>query len=156
MKSILVTLLAFWVFAGASAQGYRIEDGEVKVDGVILFETGSARLKAESDEALGNIKKYLDEKSYISLLRIEGHVDGSSGDQDLSEARANAVARWLVGAGVDCKRVIPVGFGAGKPVSELRSANTRVSFVNAALRGRAIGGMPVDGGGKVAGDPCVK
>jgi len=26
--------------------------------------------------------------------------------------------------------------------------------VNAALRGKPIGGMPVDGGGKVAGDPC--
>ncbi|MBP6608828.1 MAG: carboxypeptidase regulatory-like domain-containing protein, partial [Deltaproteobacteria bacterium] len=35
-----------------------------------------------------------------------------------------------------------------------RAQNRRVAFVNAALRGRPIGGMPIDGGGKVAGDLC--
>jgi len=52
-----------------------------------------------------------------------------------------------------------VGFGANKPVAandtaEGRARNTRVEVAMAQLRGRAIGGMPVDGGGLVAGDPC--
>jgi OOP family OmpA-OmpF porin len=75
--------------------------------------------------------------------------------QARSEARALAVAKALVKAGVDCKRVLPVGFGASKPAFEDASKNTRMVFENAALRGHAIGGMPVDGGGKVAGDPCA-
>ena len=39
-------------------------------------------------------------------------------------------------------------------VADGRAQNRRVAFVNAALRGRPIGGMPIDGGGKVAGDLC--
>ncbi|MCX5748100.1 MAG: hypothetical protein NT062_37045 [Proteobacteria bacterium] len=38
--------------------------------------------------------------------------------------------------------------------AEGRAANRRSEFVNAALRGRAIGGMPADGGGADAGDVC--
>jgi OOP family OmpA-OmpF porin len=77
----------------------------------------------------------------------------------LSEKRAMAVARWLVGHGVACGRVIPVGFGQTKPVvpndtPDNKAQNRRVAFVNAALKGKPIGGAPVDGGGKVAGDPC--
>jgi OOP family OmpA-OmpF porin len=64
-----------------------------------------------------------------------------------------------VGHGVACSRLLPVGFGSNKPVApndtpDNKAKNRRISAVNAALKGRAIGGMPVDGGGHVAGDPC--
>ena len=73
--------------------------------------------------------------------------------------RSIAVAKWLVGKGVDCKRLLPVGFGQEKPIADNKTAegreqNRRTAFVNAELRKKPIGGMPVDGGGKVAGDPC--
>jgi len=38
--------------------------------------------------------------------------------------------------------------------AEGRAKNTGITPVNAALRGRPIGGNPADGGGKQAGDPC--
>ena len=65
----------------------------------------------------------------------------------------------MVAVGIKCDRLIPVGFGSAKPIvpndtPDHKAQNRRIAFVNAALRGRAIGGMPVDGGGKVAGDPC--
>jgi hypothetical protein len=46
-----------------------------------------------------------------------------------------------------------------KPVADAstpegRAANVRIDAINAALRGRLIGGMPADGGGQLAGDPC--
>ena len=71
------------------------------------------------------------------------------------------MARKLVSLGVDCKRLVPVGFGGTKPVAENttpdgKAQNRRITFVAAALRGVLIGGMPADGGGKVAGDPCEK
>ena len=92
-------------------------------------------------------------------MRIEGHVSGSTTSQALSEKRALAICKKLIAAGVDCKRLIAVGFGDTKPIEENntpsgRAANTRISFVNAALRGHLIGGMPADGGGVVAGDVC--
>lgn len=156
MKKLFLTLAACIIGATLWAQGYKLDGHNVVPDGNILFEKGSAKLSRESEAALGNIKKYLDDKSYISLLRVEGHVDGSGdANQSLSEARANAVCHWLVSKGIDCKRLLPVGFADTKPVSyESNVLNTRITFVNAELRGRAIGGMPVDGGGKVAGDAC--
>jgi OOP family OmpA-OmpF porin len=162
MKFIITILFAF-AACTASAQDYKIENNEVKIRKSILFETGSAKLLPESDEALAIIKKYLEDKSYISLLRVEGHTDNSGEpgkDQQLSEKRAMAVCSALVKLGVDCKRLIAVGFGSSKPVEENstpegKAANRRISFVNAALRGRMIGGLPADGGGKVAGDSCL-
>lgn len=129
----------------------------------LRFEADSDTLTSDSRVALRHIANYLEDKSYISTLRIEGHV--ATGDaaaaQALSEKRALAVARRLVDLGVECKRLLPVGFGATKPVAapdtaEGRAANTRIEAVNAALRDRPIGGMPLDGGGKVAGDACAK
>ena len=161
MKYILTAALIFCTTI-LQAQDYKIEGNEVKIEKQILFEAGTANLKPESTAALEIIKKYLEDRSYISLLRIECHTD-NSGDNDvnqtLSEKRALAVCKELVKMGVDCKRLIAVGFGSMKPVAdngtpEGKAANRRVSFMNAALRNHPIGGMPVDGGGKVAGDTC--
>ncbi len=157
-------LLCIAVCASVSslAQNYVLEGNEVKIKQPIVFETGSDKLKEESNAALAIIKQYLTDKSYISLLRIECHTDNSgnlAANQTLSEKRALAVCAALVKMGVDCKRLLAVGFGATKPVAgndtpEGRGANQRVNIINAALRGHAIGGLPVDGGGKLAGDSC--
>jgi len=146
----------------AQAVSFQIEGNQLKLPGPVVFETGSEKIKSESNPALQHVKAYLAEKSYITTMRIEVHSDNQGGaahNQQLSEKRALSVGRWLIGQGVDCKRLLAVGFGENKPVAdnataEGRAQNRRVSFVNAALRGRAIGGMPVDGGGKVAGDLC--
>ena len=170
MSACALALGSAAVLATAAAQGkppFVIEDNALKMPGPVVFETGSEVLKPESDEVLIHAKDYLDDKSYVSLMRIEGHIDSTGADstgaseegQALSERRALAVARWLVKKGVDCKRLIPIGFGDTKPIApndttENRALNRRMVFANAALRGRAIGGMPADGGGRVAGDPC--
>jgi OOP family OmpA-OmpF porin len=134
----------------------------VKIPEPLTFAVGSDRLTAESDGALKHLAEYLAKKPQVTHFRIEGHTDsvGAKGsNQKLSEARALAVATWLVASGVDCKRLVPVGFGDSKPVAdnatpEGRSQNRRTMFINAAVDGRALGGRPVDGGGVVAGDPC--
>lgn len=161
MKLYLLCIAVFVSLASA-AQDYVLEGNEVKLNKPVLFETGSDKLKEESTAALTIIKDYLISKSYISLLRVECHTDNSgnaAANQTLSEKRALAICAALVKMGVDCKRLLAVGFGATKPVAgndtpEGRAANQRVTLVNAALRGHAIGGMPVDGGGKLAGDSC--
>jgi len=141
---------------------FEVENGALKLPGPVEFETGKAVLKPESDPVLDIVRQYLEAKPQITLLRIEGHTDNvgiAADNQKLSEARSMAVAQWLVGKGIACKRLLPTGFGQDKPVAdnktpEGRSQNRRTAFVNAELKGKAIGGMPVDGGGKVAGDPC--
>ena len=144
------------------AVNFEVEGGQLKLPGPVMFETGKAILKPESDAVLDIVKQYLEAKPAITLLRIEGHTDNvgiAADNQKLSEARSLAVAQWLVGKGIACKRLLPVGFGQDKPIAdnktpEGREQNRRTAFFNAELKGKAIGGMPVDGGGKVAGDAC--
>jgi OOP family OmpA-OmpF porin len=144
---------------------FKVEGGQLKLPGPVVFETNSDKLKPESDPVLEIVHEYLKAKPDITLLRIEGHTDMDGQDaanQTLSEKRALSVGRWLVAKGTDCKRLLPVGFGESKPVAgakdkqteEEKAQNRRTSFVNAALKGKPIGGLAVDGGGKVAGDPC--
>jgi len=161
-KHFLILLTVACISFSAAAQDYRIDNNEVKTTKEIKFKAGTAELLPESDEALMVIKKYLDDKSYISLLRVEAHTDNSGAadaNQSLSEKRADAVTDRLVALGADCSKLLPVGFGSSKPVAtnstpEGKAQNRRIVFVNAGLRGRPIGGMPVEGGGKVAANPC--
>jgi OOP family OmpA-OmpF porin len=136
---------------------------QVELPGPVLFVTGSDKLLPESDPVLEIVEAYLKQETKVTLLRIEGHTD-SDGDeaknQDLSQRRAMAVAKWLTAKGIDCKRLLPVGFGETKPIAdndtaEGKAKNRRVSFFDAAIDGKpAEKGKPVDGGGKNAGDPC--
>ncbi len=159
----LVLVLTLGLSAIAHAQ-VKIENNQLVLSAPIVFETGSDRLKSESDSALDQVKRFLDEKSYVTLLRVEQHSDSTGAEafnQKLTEDRARAVARWLAQHGIACDRLIAVGFGSTKPVApndtaEHKAQNRRTVLAIAALRGRALGGMPVDGGGKVASGHCPK
>ena len=93
----------------------------------------------------------------LGLGRLWVKDDGINPTASLKDrASAMAVAKALVAKGVDCKRLFVVGFGNSKPVTTPSSSpeNTRIEFVNAAMRGKPIGGLPIDGGGCGAGNPC--
>jgi OmpA-OmpF porin, OOP family len=159
----MFVLLAMTLVLGAEPVRYELSGNEVKLPAPIAFETNSAKLKPESDAVLEFVKGYLEAKSYLSLLRVEMHSD-SMGDeranQKLSEERAAALVDALVKKGVACERLLAVGFGGNEPIAdnttpEGRALNRRAVFANASLRGRPIGGMPIDGGGKVVETPCA-
>lgn len=156
-------LCAALILASGSALAdtkYEIKDNELVVPYVIVYD--KTALKPESGEAINYVKGYLADKSYVSTMRIEVHTDnlgGTESNQLLSEKRALEVAKALVAKGVDCKRLLPVGFGETKPKADNKTPegkvqNRRTVFVNAGLRGKAIGGAPLEGFGKIAGDPC--
>jgi OOP family OmpA-OmpF porin len=161
MRSIFTSLLIIIVFS-IQAQLPKIENNQLVLDNPVTFKTGTNELTEEGKTALQQVKDFLVAKEYISLLRVEGHSDNSGNETDnqkRTEQRAMVICRWLVANGIDCKRVIPVGFGSGKPIESNdtpggKASNRRIVFVLASLRGKMIGGMPADGGGVVAGDPC--
>ncbi len=146
----------------AMAGTYALDGNKLVVPSAVTFRTGTAELTPDSAAAIAHVAQYLGDKKYVTTLRIEVHSDnaGSAAEaQTLTERRALAVAKALVAKGVDCKRVLPTGHGPHKPVAsndtpEGKAQNRRVEFHNAALAGRPIGGMAVEGTGKVAGDPC--
>lgn len=152
-------LLAGGFIAVAAPQ---IENGEIVLAAPLVFETGRAELSPASDAALGELAEFLNAKTALTLVRVEGHV-AAGGDearnQALSEQRALAVCRRLAARGVDCRRLLAVGFGGTKPVADAttpegRAKNTRITIKPAALRGNPIGGLPADGGGRPAGTVC--
>jgi OOP family OmpA-OmpF porin len=138
-----------------------VTENRISIPGPILFRTGTADLDPVSEPSLEVVLDYMASKPEVTLLRIEGHTDSDgnpAANEGLSERRALAVAHWLTDAGVDCRRLLPVGFGQDKPVvpndsADHKAQNRRVAFLLANISGRAIGPSP-DGGGRPAGDAC--
>jgi OOP family OmpA-OmpF porin len=158
---LLAVLVATATGARADTKKFELVGERLVVPGPVTFEGGKAVLTADAAPVLEHVKAYLKARKKITTLRIEVHSDSQGGDefnQRLSEARALAIAHALRGMGVDCKRLLPVGFGETRPIAsnktaEGRAQNRRTEFVNAAKSGKAIDGA-LDGGGVVAGDPC--
>lgn len=85
----------------------------------IFFDVGKAELKAESSTELDNIVKLLKENPTLKIS-INGHTDNVGKPADnlrLSNERANAVVRYLVGKGVAANRLSSKGWGAAQPVA---------------------------------------
>lgn len=151
---LLLTTLAFSATparAEDATHALRRDGHEMVLPQPLAFAPGTPDLLPQSEPGLDLIRAYMAKQPAITLLRIEGHVTDAADEHArlvLSLKRSLAVALWLVEHGVDCKRLIPVGFGSSKPRHPPGDArNERIEFVNAAMRGRPIGGLPVDGGG---------
>ncbi len=156
----LLMWAALMVPAFASA-GLKIENGRLTQEKPVLFVADTAELTPEADEALEQVRSFMAANTYVSLWRIESHMAAGgveSLSQAVTEARATQVALWLAAKGIDCYRLLPVGFGVTKPVVSPdgpdRAQNTRIEFVPAALRGKLIGGAVADGGGVSPGLVC--
>jgi len=158
-RALIVMLL--WANA-AFCDEITIANNQLQLLQPLVFETQTDVLLPQSQAAITDIKAFLDKKSYISILRIEGNVNIFADEQQnlvLSAERGLAVAKALVAAGVACERLLVSALGSSKPVAtndtpEGRVANNHIDLVVAALRGRAIGGMPVEGVGQKVENDC--
>jgi len=102
----------------------------------VQFETGTAELKPESAEVLGEVKEVLVQHPEIERVEVQGHTD-EVGTPDfnrrLSLGRARAVVHWLEQHGVVAERLVARGYGAEVPIAsnateQGRRANRRVEF----------------------------
>jgi outer membrane protein OmpA-like peptidoglycan-associated protein len=102
----------------------------------ILFETGSADIKKESEPELKKLAWTLKTNQDMTI-EIHGHTD-DVGDEpsnmELSTARAGAVRKWLVEHGIPSHRMTYKGFGESKPIAdnstpEGRRKNRRTEFI---------------------------
>jgi OOP family OmpA-OmpF porin len=160
---VIVALLAAAATAVGDPAKFKLDGNKLVLPGTVVYDTGKATLKADSEPSLAHVKAYLDARKQVTKLRIEVHSDSQGSDeynQKMSELRALATAKALVGMGVDCKRLVPVGFGETRPIASNKTAagraqNRRTDFVNAELKGKPIKDTAIDGGGVVAGDPCA-
>ncbi|RZI40808.1 OmpA family protein [Herbaspirillum sp. HC18] len=102
------------------------KNGFVALHG-ILFDTGKAVLKPESEPLLTEIVTLMNRDKSLRLS-IEGHTD-NVGDKksnlDLSTRRAESVVKYLSAKGIDARRLKANGKGDTVPVADNRSEDGR-------------------------------
>ena len=102
----------------------------------ILFDTGKATIKPESQAEIDKIAEYMKANPNVRF-EVQGHTDNQGSDavnDPLSQQRAEAVVKALEAQGVDPFNLRPVGKGSHEPVAdngtdEGRAKNRRVEFI---------------------------
>jgi flagellar motor protein MotB len=127
-----------------------VEEGKVILQGEVLFDSGSDRLRAEGRSFLERLAPKLAtllQGESEQMLLIGGHTDDRvlresalfASNWELSTARAVAVTRTLTGAGVPVARIVAAGFGAEHPRvpntdDAARSKNRRIEVLLVPIR----------------------
>jgi len=119
--------------AGVEVNGLGCEEDLVLRD--VNFEFDSATLTMGAEQILDDVADKLRANSNVRV-RIEGHTDSMGSEaynQDLSQARADSVADYLMRQGVDAERMRTVGYGESQPVASNdtdagRAENRRVEL----------------------------
>ncbi len=109
---------------------------QLRISRPIYFGTDSDEILRRSYPVLQAVADALVASPHVQRIVIEGHTD-DQGDADhnleLSQRRAEAVARWLTEHGVEASRLVARGFGESRPIvsndtPEGRAENRRVEF----------------------------
>lgn len=108
----------------------------IKITETVQFATGSAKILPASFGLLDEVAQILVDNPQIELLQVEGHTDSTGGaavNRKLSQGRAESVRKYLIGKGVDGKRLVAKGFGPDRPIAGNdtdagREQNRRVEF----------------------------
>jgi OOP family OmpA-OmpF porin len=121
--------------ADARVDSKGCELAEVIVLKGVNFETGSARLTADSQSVLDDMAATLTKYSTM-VVEVSGHTDNTGSatiNRRLSQQRADAVVSYLTGKGVKAENLKAKGYGPDKPAADNatadgRSANRRVEL----------------------------
>lgn len=113
---------------------YAVGDEVVLED--LFFDFDKSVILQQSYQTLKHLQDLLDSHPKMRI-EIQGHTDNqgsSSYNRRLSERRAKAVVDYLVGKGVNARRLHYKGWGDSKPIAdnsteEGRARNRRVTFV---------------------------
>lgn len=102
------------------------KNGFVALNG-ILFDTGKATIKPESNALLAEVVALLKKEKALRLA-VEGHTDNvgdKRANQELSKQRAESVVRHLAAQGIPAARLKWEGRGDSAPVADNRSEEGR-------------------------------
>ncbi len=112
---------------------YALENVEFEVGGAKITDTGMRTLDMVG-KFLNKEKELIDQQGLV--IQFEGHTD-SDGDSTanvlLSEQRAQAVADYMIGKGVNANNIKSVGYGPSVPVArgegeEFKARNRRTEI----------------------------
>lgn len=103
----------------------------------VLFDTGKATIDQRSYSLLDEVADALKAHPEVKAVQVEGHTDNRGSaklNKKLSQARAEAVRKYLIGKGIEANRLTAKGYGSSRPIADNktaagRDANRRVEFV---------------------------
>ncbi len=113
--------------ADARVDSKGCELAEVIVLKGVNFETGSAKLTADSQSVMDDMAATLTKYSTM-VVEVSGHTDSTGSaklNRSLSQQRADAVVAYLVGKGVKADNLKAKGYGPDKPVADNATAKGR-------------------------------
>jgi len=99
----------------------RLEKKQIVILEKVHFETAKAIIRPESFDLLNDVADTIITNPDVGRVEVAGHTDARGTDsynQDLSQRRAEAVAQYLEGRGVDPARLVPVGYGESRPIAD--------------------------------------
>ena len=111
----------------------------VEINASVLFASGQAQLRAESQHALRQVAGVL--APTVQRIQVEGYTDNTPisnihfpSNWELSAARASSVVRLFIDNGVAEPRLSVIGYGPNRPVTfndtpEGRARNRRVTVM---------------------------
>ena len=97
----------------------------------IFYDFDKATLRPESATALDELVKLLNENPNVTI-ELSAHTDYKGSDQyneRLSQRRAESVVGYLIDHGIAADRLMPKGYGEGKPKTIKRKVAERFSFL---------------------------
>ncbi|MBL9026514.1 MAG: OmpA family protein [Myxococcales bacterium] len=112
-----------------------LENDRITIAKNIHYDVDKDEIRADSFPTLDAVVQILGSHPEITQITVEGHTDSQGSfehNRKLSERRANAVVRYLVGKGVK-QQVLAAGYGATAPVCRTddevcKAQNRRVEF----------------------------
>ncbi len=114
-----------------------ISGSSIKIKDVINFDPGKSIILPSSFALVDEIALVISQHPELKKVRVEGHTD-NKGDPlknlKLSQSRAEAVVKYLVGKGIAADRLDAAGFGEMRPIADNktedgRAQNRRVEFI---------------------------
>jgi outer membrane protein OmpA-like peptidoglycan-associated protein len=114
-----------------------VEKTEIKIKQQVHFATDKAVILGDSIALLEEVADVMIKTPRIKRIEIQGHTDNTGTkehNQELSQARAEAVRNYLIKLGVEPSRLEAKGYGQGKPIApnineQGKAKNRRVQFV---------------------------
>ena len=114
-----------------------VTDTSIEILDMVYFEYDKAIIKSQSYPILDAVAATLQGNPSILQVEVQGHTDERGDDAynlDLSDRRAHAVKDYLVGKGVDEKRLTAQGYGETQPLDRNHNEaawakNRRVAFL---------------------------
>jgi outer membrane protein OmpA-like peptidoglycan-associated protein len=110
---------------------------QATIAGDVLFSSGSATIKADAKKTLDRVASEIKRDFGGATIRVDGYTDSDplikskkqwGTNENLSQARADAVKKYLSTKGIRSNRIETMGYGSAKPKAT-KAQSRRVEII---------------------------